>query len=369
MKYFHLFGVFVFAFLIISQFLIIGVTAISMDPKPVSPVYISEINYAGSVQQPCNSCAYDKWIELYNPSGDTIPLTGYSLRFQNSLSAGMNLDLSGHSIQGRSYFLIANKRSGMSSNLSTISVQPDMFSGKVLSVSNNSSKIIQVTLLHSDMVIDDVQISSSTLHSLESSLTQGSKGSLEKISGSWRISSQEYTANNFGTPKGYINATPVETTPQPAIVADDFVEEDIIISHSTLASTSDSITAIQHINKPAYTISEIAHPAIEGTETDYLQAEPDKQSLLRQHPLSNSSIQLRAITTDFNPVISHPDQNLSLISDDKPVLQSDRISLPFEELLVVLIYSLLGFRLSDVQVHKQSKTLAYHQLAPISLTN
>jgi len=179
-----------------------------------SPISVTEVNYAGSYSDSCGSCAFDKWVELFNASSYPISLDGYSLRFKESTDQNMNLDLSGYSIGARSYFLIANKRSGMESMLPA-SIAPDIISGKVLSVSNNQTKTIQVSVIFNGEVIEFNSIQTSQLLALESQ-SIGLKHSVEKVNGIWRLASDSYALNNYGSPKGYILPSIIRDQPAPA---------------------------------------------------------------------------------------------------------------------------------------------------------
>lgn len=207
----------------------------SYNDTSTTPIYLSELNYAGSYDTNCRSCAYDKWIEIFNPNTTQINLSGYQLQFKQSEAANMNISLDGYTIPAQSYFLVSNKRAGMYSQLTVSGVRPDLISGKVLSMSNNINKTIDIQLLKDSVVIDSAQINSTQLVGMESQMF-GKKHSLQRSGQLWIVSNSLYSPNNYGSPKGAIFTPPPVT--QATIVPEPQLDE----QHVTTQAISEPAT-------------------------------------------------------------------------------------------------------------------------------
>lgn len=255
--------------------LLFGLSLISINVSATTnhPI-VTEINYQGSSHPQCQQCAFDKWIELYNPNPTPLSLDGYSLRFKNSQEPEQNLSLQGSSINPYSYFLVANKRSGMDSLLPYVGINPNVISGKVLSVSNNQTKSVNLTLLFNFEIVQTVELGPTFFDQLVSS-SSDVRHSLEFINGRWIRSEYEYYAGNYGSPMGVIatnkpkpeeplppitlplpvistTSSVVQPTPQEIIptnpiespILEPLVEN--VIQHTPLPATSSQIVVTQH---------------------------------------------------------------------------------------------------------------------------
>lgn len=172
-------------------------------------VYISEVNFAGSIRSDCNLCSYDKWIELTNPSEKAIDVSSWQLRFRESQAATNNLKFPPNTfIQAKSNYLVRNRYNGLVSTLSNANIQADAISGKVLRVSSNQSgqRKIQASLHNSSgQNISEINLNEQNLVFLEqaASLEASTKYSLSYnlASMKYEISTPIYFQNNYGSPK------------------------------------------------------------------------------------------------------------------------------------------------------------------------
>ena len=172
-------------------------------------VYISEVNFAGSVRSDCNLCSYDKWIELTNPSEKAIDVSSWQLRFRESQAATNNLKFPPNTfIQAKSNYLVRNRYNGLVSTLSNANIQADAISGKVLRVSSNQSgqRKIQASLHNnSGQNISEINLNEQNLVFLEqaANLEASAKYSLSYnlASVKYEISTPIYFQNNYGSPK------------------------------------------------------------------------------------------------------------------------------------------------------------------------
>jgi hypothetical protein len=185
----------------------------SSSVRASEEIIISEINYQGSVQADnCKSnqadrsrCAFDKWIELYNPTNTSINISNWSLRFKKSNTANNLLEF--HSnilLPAKQHFLISYKEVNFVPTYSLSGQKADALSGKIRNISNNQEKTIQVELLNKQKEsIFSVDLASQTLQALESNQLPNNKYSLEYNlqTGNWENSYTQYYPNNFGSPK------------------------------------------------------------------------------------------------------------------------------------------------------------------------
>jgi hypothetical protein len=205
--------------LILSSFLITTILLLplflplTMLVQASGEVIISEINYQGSVHESkCklnrvsrSRCAYDKWVELYNSTNETINIGNWSLRFKQSNNS-INI-LNFHSdilLPPKNHFLIGYKEVNFAPTYSMSGVSADAISGKIRNLSNNQEKTVQVDLFNKlNEPIFSVDLDSQTLKKLESSQLPSGKYSLEYNlqNGRWENSSAQYYPNNYGSPQ------------------------------------------------------------------------------------------------------------------------------------------------------------------------
>jgi hypothetical protein len=196
-------------------------------------VYISEINYAGSINHlGCKkaekvkvTCANDKWIELYNSSSIAVNLNGWSVGVgkehenpqQFASTFRIDRDLI---IQPNSYVVLLNSDKNLNSTLELAKVNFYSF-GSLFGISGNTpgQKYVRVALLKDTEIVSKVELLE--LDSLERenniSQTNGIKYSIyfETVNSlpKFSIASNQYFENNFATP-GLSPAT-VQTLQKP----------------------------------------------------------------------------------------------------------------------------------------------------------
>jgi Lamin Tail Domain len=100
-------------------------------------VYISEVFYSRS-----SYSSFDKWIELYNPTNNSVNLQGHSLIIGKS---NYTVPLSGVIAPG-DYFIIQNSREGEVHMLENLGVAIDQYSGRVYWLSNKTTEDTHITL-------------------------------------------------------------------------------------------------------------------------------------------------------------------------------------------------------------------------------
>jgi hypothetical protein len=107
-------------------------------------IYISEINWAGS-----SASIADEWIELYNPNGEDVDISGWILT--GSATSGEAILIADAVIIGaESTLIIANY--DLDSEKTTLTIEPDLVTSS-LSLSNSSFEILLTT--PEGLVIDE----------------------------------------------------------------------------------------------------------------------------------------------------------------------------------------------------------------------
>ncbi len=204
---------------------IFNFNTISVDTKEGhsnGSIIISEINYRGSVDaNNCKSesvktsrCAFDKWIELYNPNNHEINLSGWTLRFKNSLEINNNLIIpknENNAIKPKSYFLISYFEKNFISTFTKTGIESDLTSGKIRNISNRENKTIQIELLNPNQKnVFKVDFNRSNLIEAEKGLNLNTSSyaleydfnsSSPNVEDRFKIANQTYYGQNFGTPK------------------------------------------------------------------------------------------------------------------------------------------------------------------------
>ncbi len=173
-------------------------------------IYISEINYAGSMD--CNAvgrgatCANDKWIEIYNPSSEAVNLNQWTISMGRDLgSTNLNRVIPNISIQPKSYKILVNSDSRITSTLELSNTNYAKLSS-LYYISGNTSgdKYIGVGLKNTvGVIIDQKSLVNTEIQQLEASKSQDAKHSIyfESKNGAAKLSTtSSYYPNNYGTP-------------------------------------------------------------------------------------------------------------------------------------------------------------------------
>jgi outer membrane biosynthesis protein TonB len=177
-----------------------------------SSLIISEINAFGSLNEtscktvPANNrCAYDKWLEIHNPTPNPINLKGWTLRFRGSSAAGDNLPfIQDIFLAPGGYYLIAYKEINYQSTLQDAGIAPGGLTGKIRNLSNKAQGTIQVSLLDPEQApVFEANLNAADFPKLLND--SGARYSLEYSGGGWDLATNEFYPNNFGTPKNTAN--------------------------------------------------------------------------------------------------------------------------------------------------------------------
>jgi hypothetical protein len=192
-----------------------------------SQIYISEINYAGSVNdQNCKkdsiakiTCANDKWIEIYNAGSSEVNLMGWKIgvgkRKEDSTQFASTFSITTNTIiKPDSHFVLLNSDKNLLSTLDLAGVSYKSF-GSLFGISNNTagSKYLRVALLQNNQIIN--QRSIDNLDNLEklNHITQSSylKQSIYYTSAdsepAFSSISNQYFKGNAGSPGGFLAST------------------------------------------------------------------------------------------------------------------------------------------------------------------
>ena len=190
-----------------------------------SPLLITEINYAGSVlpnncktvAPSANRCGFDKWLEITNIGNSSINLSGWTLRFRQSLSANDNIPLPATLLPSGETFLVAYYEVNFVSALQTAGIIPNYYSGKIRNMSNMENQMVDIQLLDSNnSIIQSIFFNASDLSAFQSEMEAGTKHSIELTNvNSWAVAQQSFYEYNFGTPLPFFSLNP-NPIPNPA---------------------------------------------------------------------------------------------------------------------------------------------------------
>lgn len=177
---------------------------------------ISEINPAGSVKENgCKTglvegrCAFDKWVEITNVSGESINSAGYILSFKGSDGVLNNLNLNLGQISSGQSKIIAYNEVNFVSVLSEAGVFPSQYSGKIRNLSSRETGFASVRLLKNNLVVDEANFNFD--------MSPDRAFSYERVGNTWVKSSQQFFVNNFGTP-GFVPSSLVNFFQEKSVV-------------------------------------------------------------------------------------------------------------------------------------------------------
>lgn len=182
------------------------------------PIYISEVNYAGSTNSlGCKAsdstskvtCANDKWVEIHNTSDKNLDIQGFTVGVgkrttdPSAFASTFNITTS-LIIPANGFIVLLNKDSGLESTLKQGKFQYASV-GSLFGISNNTlgKKYIRVAIIKNGQTLSEVNIPN--LDSLEKSNNIRQSES-QKISLNFdekhkpTFSSAEYFPNNYGSP-------------------------------------------------------------------------------------------------------------------------------------------------------------------------
>lgn len=216
----------IFFFFSILLAIFIPLSTVSIYAKS-SNLIISELNPYGSTNSSncklvdaTNRCGFDKWLEIHNPTKESINLKDWSLQFRGSNSNADNLKFTQNIVLNpNDYYLVGYKEVNFQSTISFINLQPGGVSGKISRLSNKETGIIQVNLINPlGESVFSVNENSANYPELTNT---NMKFSLEYLDNNWQIATEEFYLGNFGTPKN---------TVQDGLDLDNqIVEEDVIV--------------------------------------------------------------------------------------------------------------------------------------------
>lgn len=182
------------------------------------PIYISEVNYAGSTNPlGCKAsdstskvtCANDKWIEIHNTSDKDLDIQGFTVGVgkrtadPSAFASTFNIT-SSLIIPANGFIVLLNKNSGLESTLKQGKFQYTSL-GSLFGISNNTpgNKYIRVAIIKNGQTVSEVNIPD--VDSLEKSdnikQSESQKTSLnfdEKNQPTFSLT--EYFPNNYGSP-------------------------------------------------------------------------------------------------------------------------------------------------------------------------
>jgi hypothetical protein len=273
--------------------------SVTANAAETNGVYISEVNYAGSINNlGCKklentkiTCANDKWLELYNSSPFAVNLNGWVVavgkehadpqKFATSFRIDRDLI-----IQPNSYVVLLNRDKNLTSTLELAKVDYSSF-GSLFGISGNTSgqKYIRVALLKESVIVSKVELLNMDTLESENGINQSkgqkysiyfeSAGSLPKFSSS----GSAYFENNYATPGLAANVSQVSRRqPEPQIQAVEVVvPAQINIQTYTNTKTQTNTKIAVNTNIQATVISQTASlPAASATSNISPAVEPPK---------------------------------------------------------------------------------------------
>jgi Lamin Tail Domain len=258
------FSLFVFGFALVGSQFLTPIYAQNSD------IYISEIQFDGST-----AGEHDKWIELYNPSGSTINLAGYSLAFKS----GKPFMLDGLSINSNSTLLVVNNVNPTASLLYKSSEFGNTTKTNLLHAFNSSTN----PYIHVQLYSGSNLVSSFVKGEGETRRLMGTKTVKKSIeidqNGSFILSNSLYFgANNFGSP-GRIAVLQAQQTSTNSLVTSPF-------------------------QSVAQTINDVVNPVVEPVLTPQPSLQPALQS--SQSPVSVDVSRLSEIKVSIPSVSDIP---------------------------------------------------------------
>jgi len=263
-----------------ATLLLILFLSLSVQGEAASHVFISEINFAGSLADnncktvpAANRCGMDKWLEITNNSGAAQSLDGYRLIFRNSTDSPDIFTFPDEiTIQPQGKIVVGYTEVNFDSVLHQSGYPAIIHTSKILRMSNNQAMTVQVQLTNSEgEIVDAINWGSDTVSTFTAQFNPQNKRSISKESGQWAVSQSAFFGGNFGSP-GFI-APAALTQPNPALPVVDYTPNPVTVPQA-IAPPTRTITA-----QPVTT----AQPTIQTTAIQPVQI---KSVALQPHTFS-----------------------------------------------------------------------------------
>ncbi len=255
-------------------------------------LFISEVGFMGS----STGGGHDKWVEIFNPTLDTVDLNKYKLI---SGTQGLPVDLFG-TLNSGSSLIVSTTRNGTDTifNYTGNVTQQASWNPMSFLSRNSGTKHITISLTKNGNAISNINYGNGFINSIVSNYGE-SKGSIEcnEFGNCWAASSIFYPGN-YGTP-GYVSYV---TVVQPAQI-----EPAPVIAETPAPSPIQTSPTIQSpvLSPIAETVKQL-EPAISSDPTPKLSKNPEVVAglpiLNNQPQLAPTEILTLETTTDLKPV-------------------------------------------------------------------